>query len=94
MPAASLTVGATFATVTVCVARLPVALSESVALADTTDVLAPSGNVHLNEPLVFVFVSEAATLVPLAPQLVVTEETVSLRGRRSSSCRSAAPGPR
>ena len=76
----TLTVGATFATATVCVARLPVAPSESVAHAETTELLGPSGNVHLNEPLVFVFVSEPATLTPLAPQDVATDETVSAPG--------------
>ena len=35
---------------------------------------------HLNEPAVFVFVSEPATLTPLAPQHVATEETVSTPG--------------
>jgi hypothetical protein len=34
----------------------------------------------LKEPEVFVFVSELATLVPLAPQSVETELTVSVPG--------------
>ena len=74
------TVGATLFTVTVWVAVAPVSLSLSVALADTFELAGPSGNVHWNEPVVFVFVSEAATLVPFAPQVVVTLVTVSCPG--------------
>ena len=54
-------------------ARLPVAPSESVADADTTELAGPSANVHLNEPAVLVLVSEPATLTPLAPQEVATD---------------------
>ena len=75
-------VGATFATETLCVSVLPVSPSSSVAL--TLTVLAvvaePSGKVHLKEPDEFVFVSEPATLSPLAPQLVETAETSSTPG--------------
>ena len=45
--------------------------SESVADADTIDVSGPSGKMHWNDPAVSLFESER-TLVPLAPQLVVT----------------------
>ena len=74
------TVGATFATTTVWVAVLPAAPSESVACAETVELAGPSAKVHLKEPAVFVFVSEPATLTPLAPQLVETDVTVSAPG--------------
>jgi hypothetical protein len=67
-------------TVTVCVSAAPVAPSESVADADTVELFGPSANVHWNEPVVFVFVSEPATLVPVPEQDVVTDVTVSVPG--------------
>src|SRR5215211_1865674 len=80
----SATVGATLAMVTDCVARLPAALSESVALAETTDVARPSGNVHLNEREVPVPASEPATFVPSAPHAVATDTTESWPGSEMS----------
>ena len=80
LPAESTTVGATFATVTVWVAVLPASPSESVACTETVELAGPSAKVHLKEPELFVFVSEPATLAPLAPQLVETELTVSTPG--------------
>src|SRR5919202_3106889 len=71
------TVGATLAIETDCVSAAPCAPSESVACAETVELAGPSGKLHWKEPLVFVFESEPATFVPLAPQLVETEETVS-----------------
>src|SRR3954452_23721503 len=74
------TVGATLTTLTVCVSFAPVALSESVADADTSELAGPSGNAHWNEPAVSVLWSEPATFVPPVPQSVWTDWTVSWPG--------------
>jgi hypothetical protein len=74
----SVTVGATFAIETDCVALLPAAPSESVACAETVEVAGPSGKVQLKLPAVLVFV--AFDFVPFAPQLVATEVIVSIPG--------------
>ena len=52
----------------------------SVALALTVDRASPSGKTHLKLPVVSVLVSDATTLVPLAPHDVVTALTVSSPG--------------
>jgi hypothetical protein len=75
-----LTAGATFATVTVWVAVLLAAPSESETCADTVVLAGPFANVHLKLPAVFVFVSEPTTFVPADPQLVDTDVTVSSPG--------------
>ncbi len=74
------TVGATLATVTVWLSAAPVSPSESFADAVTFGLAGPSAKRHWNEPAVSVFVSEPATFVPFAPQLVETDETVSAPG--------------
>ena len=71
----SVTVGATFATETSCVAVLPAALSESVACTETVELAGPSGKVQSNEPLVLSF--DALLFVPPRPQVVATDVTVS-----------------
>ncbi len=71
----SVTVGATLAIDTVCVAVLPASPSESVACTETVELAGPSGKVQSKLPLVFVF--DAFDFVPFAPQLVATEVTVS-----------------
>ena len=72
------TVGATFAIETSWVAVLPASPSESVACTETVELAGPSGKVQSNEPEVSLF--EAFDFVPLAPQLVATELTVSTPG--------------
>ena len=75
LEAENATVGATFATETVCVAVLPASRSESVACAVTDEFAGPSGKLQSNEPDVFVF--DGFDFVPFAPQLVATDEIVS-----------------
>ena len=75
--AASVTVGATLFTVTVCVSAAPVSLSESVADADTVELFGPSANVHWKEPPESVNASEPLTFEPVPEQDVVTAVTVS-----------------
>ena len=74
----SVTVGATFATETVCVAVLPAPPSESVACTVTSELAGPSGKVQSKLPDASVF--EAFDLLPLVPQPVATEATVSAPG--------------
>src|SRR5438477_424766 len=70
-------VGGTLWIVTDWVSVLPASLSESVACTETIELASPSAKVQPKLPELFVFASENATLVPLAPQLVVTDWTVS-----------------
>jgi hypothetical protein len=60
---------------------LPASPSESVACAETVELAGPSGKVQSKLPNEFVF--EALLFVPLAPQLVATEVTVSAPGSES-----------
>jgi hypothetical protein len=71
-------VGATLLIVTDCVSVLPAAPSESVAWTETVEPAGPSGKVQSNEPPLFVL--EAFDFVPLLPQLVATDWTVSTPG--------------
>ena len=68
LPAASVTVGATLATLTLCVSVLPADPSESVACAETLEAAGPSGKLQSKLPALFVCVS--LLLLPLAPQQV------------------------
>ena len=69
------TVGATLLTVTDCVSAAPVSPSESVADAETVESAGPSGKLHWKLPLVSLWLE--LLRLPLAPQLGLTEETVS-----------------
>ena len=66
--------------VTIWVAVLLRALSLSLTWTETVELAGPSGKEHLNDPLVSVLASEPATLLPLAPQEVCTDATVSWPG--------------
>jgi hypothetical protein len=74
------TVGATLFTCTDWVSVLPASPSESVACAETVEPAGPSGKLQAKLPLVSVWLSESGTRLPLAPQLVDTELTVSCPG--------------
>ena len=76
-PVDSVTVGATLATVTVWVAVLLSAPSESLDLTETVELAGPSGKVQSKLPPRWsVLKVSSPTWVPLAPQLVAIEREV------------------
>ena len=71
------TLGATLLIVTLCVSGLPAVAPnpESVACAETVELFGPSGKVQSKLPEVLLL--ESLLLLPLVPQLVLTEAIVS-----------------
>ena len=89
LPAASVAVGATLRTVTVCVPAGPVSPSESVARTETCGVAGPSGNVQAK----LVAVSEPATFTPPSPHDVSIAVIVSSPGSLTVNAYVCCAGP-